>query len=591
MPLHSHSTRRTSKIKIEKNLICKPRVIFPLTDCRITVDNEYMAAFKNSSIASLARQMGFTPAVVRDRQIAAAEDLLSTLERSKHYPLDFITFRITGYDPRHAQPESATGSDLQHDIGLLIETVSETLNHSTSHRTEPVLSIDDLTTRFNVTSKTIQRWRRRGLAARRFTFPDGKRRVGFLLGVVERYVQRHHDDVQRSTRFSQVQEAERQEIFTRARRLATLCNCCIGEISRRIARRLDRSAMTVQAMIRKHDAEHPEQAIFKLASPAMGDEERVQIIGIIRNGGSVSTAAQKVGRPRTTVYRVMLDEHLLRITQRRVKFFDDPLYHDENAGQLLSDMLSGAVLNDAPAVEAVRVPSGLPAYLQALYRVPLLSRNRERALFLNFNYHKFVFVNRRTQLDLRHVRSRQLAELDRLWKRVTDTRNDIARANLRLVVSVARKHIRPGVDMNELVSDGHLTLLRAIESFDAHKGFKFSTYATLALMKGYARAVPLLQAGSAKHIPGHRSVGDAMLSTMPARSTLPDALVAQREHVSTLLANLDDRERWIISNRFGMDVSTTSAPAKVSRLSRERLRQIEHDAMQKLRAAARHDSE
>ena len=581
-----------------KNCLC-------LTDRLGRVDNTPMAAFREQNIGSLARQMGFTPALVRDRQLALAEDLLSALEPTKIYPLDFVTFRITGYDPKHEKPESVTGTDLQHDIGLLIEKVSETLDHKTVDRAEPVLTIDELTARFNVTSKTIQRWRRRGLAARRFVFPDGKRRVGFLLGVVERFVQRHQADVQRSTTFSQVQQNEREEILARARRLATQCNCCVNEISRRIARKLNRSPLTVQAMIRKHDVEHPDHAIFRLAPATMRDDERVQIIGVIRAGGSVGTAAKTVNRARTTVYRVILDEHLRRVSERRVKFFDDPLYHDDNAERLLADMLSGAVLSDAPSVEATRIPAGLPAYLQELYRVPLLSRAKERALFLNFNYHKFAFVNARNALDPLHVRSRELTELDRLWARVTETRNHIARANLRLVVSVARKHIRPGVQMNELVSEGHVTLLRAIESFDAHKGFKFSTYATLALMKGYARAVPQLQSNGAKsrseiqsanhsqnqsenqseYKSVRRSLGDAMLANMSDHAALPDEAVAQREEIANLLSGLDDRERWVISNRFGMEVDS-SVDAKVSRLSRERVRQIERGAMEKMRAAA-----
>ena len=59
----------------------------------------------------------------------------------------------------------------------------------------PVLAIDDVTQRFNVTSKTIQRWRKRGLPGRRFVFPDGKRRVGFLLSSVERFFNAHREQI------------------------------------------------------------------------------------------------------------------------------------------------------------------------------------------------------------------------------------------------------------------------------------------------------------------------------------------------------------------------------------------------------------
>src|SRR5205814_1111661 len=142
---------------------------------------------------------------------------------------------------------------LQHDLGLLIERVSETLDVATTTLAEPVLDIDDVTERFTVTSKTIQRWRRKGLPARRFVFPDGKRRVGFLLSSVERFFASHRDQVSRGTNFSQIDDAERAEVLRRARRLASMCHCCVNEISRRIARKLNRSPATVLHTIRKYD--------------------------------------------------------------------------------------------------------------------------------------------------------------------------------------------------------------------------------------------------------------------------------------------------------------------------------------------------
>jgi len=199
-----------------------------------------MAKFRIEKLAELARQMQFTPHDTRLAQVNAAEDLLHSIDVNKAYPPAFITFRITGYHPKGHEDELLAGPALQHDLGLLIEQVSETLDLHTDALREPVLAIDDVTERFNVTSKTIQRWRRKGLPARRFVFPDGKRRVGFLLASVERFLNTHRDQVERGTNFSQVGDAERQEIIRRARRLATQCRCCSQEIARRIAGKLNR---------------------------------------------------------------------------------------------------------------------------------------------------------------------------------------------------------------------------------------------------------------------------------------------------------------------------------------------------------------
>ncbi|MGN6727311.1 MAG: sigma-70 family RNA polymerase sigma factor, partial [Tepidisphaeraceae bacterium] len=152
-----------------------------------------MARYKLDIIESLARQMAFAPNAVRERQLTAAEEFLLEITPDNAYAVKFVVFRITGFQAKSGGRELLTGLALQHDLGLLIERVSETLAQKTTDRAEPVLMIDDLVARFNVTSKTIQRWRRRGLAARRFIFPDGKRRVGFRLGVVERFLAVHEE--------------------------------------------------------------------------------------------------------------------------------------------------------------------------------------------------------------------------------------------------------------------------------------------------------------------------------------------------------------------------------------------------------------
>src|SRR5437762_9927785 len=106
--------------------------------------------------------MTFTPQDARASQLANAENLLHEIDSAKAYPLDFVVCRITGYHPKRVEAGLLTGLALQHDLGLLIEQLSETLNVRTTTLIEPVLAIDDVTEKFNVTSKTIQRWRRRG---------------------------------------------------------------------------------------------------------------------------------------------------------------------------------------------------------------------------------------------------------------------------------------------------------------------------------------------------------------------------------------------------------------------------------------------
>ncbi len=298
-----------------------------------------MAKFRIDILGALARQREFTPLDLRAQQLGNAEELLHNIEPGKAYPLDFVTFRITGYRPKAVSVEQLAGGALQHDLGLLIESISETLDVETTSLAEPVLAIDDVTERFNVTSKTIQRWRRKGLPARRFIFPDGKRRVGFLISSVERFFATHHDQVARGTNFTQVDDRERDEILRRARRLATMCHCCVNEISRRIARKLNRSPATILHTIRKHDQENPQNAIFPEDAPVIADEERTQIVRLFRRGIPIKTLARRSCRPRSAVYRVVVEERVARLNRRKVKFIDDPLYHQGDAEQIV-DLLA-----------------------------------------------------------------------------------------------------------------------------------------------------------------------------------------------------------------------------------------------------------
>lgn len=551
-----------------------------------------VAKFRIDSIAALARQMSFTPHEARLTQIASAEDLLHSIDPAKAYPLDFLVFRITGYRPKSSGKDLLTGVALQHDLGLLIEQISDTLDVETTALVEPVLAIDDVTEKFNVTSKTIQRWRRRGLPARRFIFPDGRRRVGFLLSSVERFLGAHQDQVDRGSNFSQVSEDERQEILRRARRLATGCGCCTNEISRRIGGRLNRSPLTVLHTVRKHDEEHPEQAIFKLAGEALGDDERALILRKHRHGISIKAIARRTRRSRNAIYRVIIEERIARLNRRKTRFIDDPLYHEPTAADMIEQIVGQEPLACEYRPEENRIPRDLPPYLQDLYRTPLLTPQQERALFLKFNFHKYQFVQARRRLEPQFARARDLNVLEGHLHSAIDTKNAIVRANLRLVVSIARKHLRPNLSLMELISDGNITLMRAVESFDVHKGNRFSTYATLALMKGFARSVPMMLAeqNGASGRAGDSRRREMLIPDVADPRIVPTShRISQRDEVRSLLSRLEPRERAVLAAHFGLAGGAPSSYEQLRDrfgLSVQRIRQIERAALAKLRAAA-----
>jgi RNA polymerase sigma factor (sigma-70 family) len=164
------------------------------------------------------------------------------------------------------------------------------------------------------------------------------------------------------------------------------------------------------------------------------------------------------------------------------------------------------------------------------------------------------------------------------------TKNKIVAANLRLVVSSARRHL-PSAVLNstarlmDMISDGNIALMRAVDAFDIHRGSRFSTYASLSIMKEFAHC-------AARR--GRRSLAAAPLLEDPpdSRGLIPGERIARRNHVQHLLLQLEESERAVLQAHFGLDEERGATYAQVARqlgLSKERVRQIEQNAMEKLR--------
>ena len=241
----------------------------------------------------------------------------------------------------------------------------------------------------------------------------------------------------------------------------------------------------------------------------------------------------------------------------------------------------------------MRLPTGLPPYLASLYEVPLLNREQEAYLFRKFNYLKYAAGKLREGLDPAHAKSSVMDEIEQFYDQAVAVKNQIVRANLRLVVSIAKRHVGPTDNFFELVSDGNMSLIRAAEKFDYGRGNKFSTYASWAIMKNFARTIP----------DEHRRRDRFRTSQLETFATTEDQRSDQYEQesaqsqrqsqVEKILGRLDDRERKIIISRFGLDHSheplTLKEVGVENGVTKERIRQIEARALNKLREAAQED--
>ncbi len=533
------------------------------------------------------QQVRFAPREKQLEQANRAERLLSEIEPAHVYPYDYLCYRITDYRPTSFANMKLTGEQASHDLRLFVEDLTDAAAVPADAAGEEVLTVEEMAKRFNVSTKTISRWRQQGLVSRRFVF-DGRKRLGFLRSSVDRFVGENTERVSRGSNFSQMSETERDEIVSRARRLAA-ANGCPSEVARRIAKKMNRSVETIRYTLKQFEQDHPDLAIFPSSTGPLSDETKQKIYEQYRRDVSADELAKRYCRTKTSIYRIINEMRANRILDLPLDYMSNPYFGREGAEKAIFGPMPGL---DQPAPKKARLPSGLPPYLASLYEVPLLTRGQEGYLFRKFNYLKYKATKLREKLDPAHARSSAMEEIENLYDQAVTVKNQIVRANLRLVVSIAKRHVGPSDNFFELVSDGNMSLIRAVEKFDYARGNKFSTYASWAIMKNFARTIP----DELRRRDRFRTSQSEMFgTTADRRSDQYGQESAQSQRVvqiGHILEKLDEREQKIIISRFGLDHAqeplTLKEVGQEMGVTKERVRQIEARALAKLRQAA-HD--
>jgi len=210
-----------------------------------------MRKIKNANLAQLLMQIRFTPEAKRRRELVAAENLYCLIDPGKQYPYDFVCFHITGFHTRNGDDdELIDGSDLRDDLYVFISKLSGKLATPVSDESERVYTAEELAARFNVSTKTIGRWRKRGMFARKFIFADGARRFGFRESTVEKFAREHPQLVTQAGTFHRLTNKQRQQVVRRARSLATRTSLSRYQITRQIAEKMGIAQETVRYTLR-----------------------------------------------------------------------------------------------------------------------------------------------------------------------------------------------------------------------------------------------------------------------------------------------------------------------------------------------------
>jgi len=280
-------------------------------------------------------------------------------------------------------------------------------------------------------------------------------------------------------------------------------------------------------------------------------------------------------------------------------------------------------------------------YLREIGRIPLLTAVQEVELARAVEAGLFADERLLTNFD---IATEDRRDLHVLVLQGQSAKRKLIEANLRLVVSIAKRYIGRGMSILDLVQEGNLGLIRAVEKFDYARGYKFSTYATWWIRQAMSRAladqartirVPvhvvelmnrvvrlqraLLQANSIEPTPDqiaevlgvptervievlrlaqepvslHAPVGEEddvalgdLIEDADAESPADSvAVMMLREHLDTLLSTLGEREKRVVQLRYGLTDGEPHTLEEIGRtfgVTRERIRQIENNTLKKL---------
>lgn len=548
-----------------------------------------MSEFKIPAMKELTnQQVRFTPHARLQEQVGKAQALLVEIETDRVYPYPYVCFRLTDFRPETHTGLMLPGSDLKHDLTLFVKKVERALPPlPVELAAEPMLTLEEVSKQFNVSTKTVSRWRVLGLTARQ-VLRNGRKQLGFPQSAVAEFAAGHRDQVERGSRFSHLTDAEKDRIILNARTFAAQGGT-LTDISKRIADELGRSAEAVRYTIKNFDRAHPEMAVFPDHSARPLDAvSKTMIYSDFQEGQPVDLIAKRFGRTRSSMYRVINEVRAERHTREPVDYiynaeFDERDREAEFVGPMpLEEEFFGKV-------KAMRPPKDVEAHMAHLYERPLLSREQEAHLFRKMNYLKHRLNQCQQALDPIRARVQDLREMEDYRLQIQYVRDLLIECNQRLVHNLATKHLQPGQSLDELKSDANISLMRAVEKFDYGRGNKFSTYATWAIMKNFARSIPGENTRRSRYVTGHEDLFESKADIRTDEQEVLATADAAKSRVNRLLEYLDPRTRDVIRMRIGLNGNEEMTLEQIGQhfgITKERVRQINVRGMKQLRERA-----
>jgi RNA polymerase sigma factor (sigma-70 family) len=287
------------------------------------------------------------------------------------------------------------------------------------------------------------------------------------------------------------------------------------------------------------------------------------------------------------------DERLLRqVLSEEMDYIDNPEFYKADAEERIYDR--------APEIEKPDVTWYRPLMddlTGAKSHSPnrsagtvLLTGAQEKVLFLQYNYARHRVGQLQQDIGDREPTEEQARDVLKWYRTARRYREQIAETNLALVLAMAKRTRMSEVDFADLVSEGNMALLRAVDKFDAGRGYKFSTYACRAILKAFSRQGMKLSKYRQRFPTDFDPKLERSNFLETKRSTFErDAADEVKRIVLDNRADLTDVERTVIEHRFGLEAAEGEKPMTLEQVgqiigvTKERVRQIQNKAMEKIR--------
>ena len=540
-----------------------------------------MAGYAHAEIGRLERELSYVPARLRTGHLGRLAQLLPELNGGQLYSYDRVFHGVTRFHPDSGGERLLRGSSLLRDLGMMLQRLSGETPLAAGEG-DKIETAAVAAQRLRVTQRTVRRWGWEGLPVCRYLFADGSCAWGVKSAALERFLEKRSQRSRQSS--AKVTDAEKQAILERAGVLREKEEAPAAVV-RRVSEESGRSVTTVRRILRTQE-EAAARGRVRRRRGGVGEEELDKLVAAYREGRRVSELAREFGRSASTVYRILHEALVERALALKIKYMPSPEFAAADAEALCLGDDGLFTYPPEPGPKMMKAPKGLPPYLRSLYEIPLLSREREGELFRKYNYLKYRMAMLQERLREEGYRAELIDRFEEFRQGAAQVQRILIRCNLRLVVSVAKRHIGPLARLMDLVSEGNMCLMRAVECFDYQREARFATYGTWALTKRFARVVPEENYRMRTFVTGREElftrVGDERENATER--------VEEVAHLRSLLAratrHLTEREREIVESHYGTNGRTPRTLEEIGQvlgLTRERIRQIEVRALGKLR--------